>query len=204
MRLRYDQEAEEKLLDSKYLIKDFPHRINAETVIELGMGKGEMITGLAMRNKDIQYIGVEKYGTVAQKANRKAQELELNNFRIICEDIKNLQDIFVGKTNSVWLTFSDPWPKKRHAKRRLTHSSFLNLYKKILSDDGVLYFKTDNDGLFDFTIEELNSINAKIIFQTRDLHKSEKQANNVMTGYEKKWSEKGKNINYLEAKLGNI
>lgn len=201
MRLRYDQKAEEQLQDSEYLVKMFPHKINEDVVIELGMGKGEMITALSKLHPNTQFIGVEKYGTVAQKANRKAEELELKNFKIICEDIKNITSIFDGKTNSLWLTFSDPWPKKRHAKRRLTHADFLKLYRNILTKEGVLYFKTDNDGLFEFTLEELEKINAKILYKTTDLHNSDKAQSNVMTGYEKKWSEKGKNINYLEAKL---
>ncbi|TNK93325.1 tRNA (guanosine(46)-N7)-methyltransferase TrmB, partial [Mycoplasmopsis pullorum] len=102
--------------------------------------------------------------------------------------------------DTIWLTFSDPWPKARHEKRRLTYKTFLNSYAKILSKDGVLKFKTDNDKLFEYSIESLEENKWNITFLTIDLHNNEKNSDNIMTGYEIKWSSIGKNINYLEAK----
>ena len=165
------------------------------------MGKGEMITELARLNPTTTFLGIEKYATVAAKALKRAKELNLENFNIICEDIKKLPELIVGKVDILWLTFSDPWPKNRHAKRRLTHSHFLKLYKQILSKDGVLKFKTDNDKLFEFSVEEMNEFGMEIVHITKDLHNTLRTKVNVMTGYEKKWSDSGKNINYVEAKF---
>ncbi len=201
MRLRNDPNAREKLNDSNIIIKDFPISLNNKTIIEIGMGKGEMITQLAFMNPNKTYIGIEKYPTVAAKALKKAQELKLTNFFIICDDVINLKENFNGKVDEIWLTFSDPWPKDRHFKRRLTYKDFLDIYKSILSQDGILKIKTDNDKFFAWSIESIEDYGAKIIFKTNDLHNSEKNSSNVKTGYEIKWSEKGKNINYMEVKF---
>ncbi|WGI36616.1 tRNA (guanosine(46)-N7)-methyltransferase TrmB [Mesomycoplasma lagogenitalium] len=201
MRLRNIPNAKEKLLESEYLIKNFPIEINENTVLEMGMGKGEMLVELANKNPHIMYIGIEKYPTVALKSMKKAEKLKLKNFKIINQDIIKLPDLINGKTNLIWLTFSDPWPKKRHAKRRLTHKIFLDIYKSLLSENGILKFKTDNDFLFQYSIESLNEYGAKIINSTNDFHNSNLSEGNVMTGYEKKWSENGKKINYLEVKF---
>ncbi len=201
MRLRNDPEAKIFLENSDLVIKDFPVKLNKDTIIEIGMGKGEMLTELALKNKNKIYIGVEKYHTVAAKALRRANKLELKNFFIICEDIEKLADCFNGNVDEIWLTFSDPWPKKRHFKRRLTYKKFLDIYKNLLSNDGILKIKTDNDNFFQWSIEQINEYGANIIFETNDLHNSEKNEDNVKTGYEIKWSEKGKNINYMEVKF---
>lgn len=199
MRLRNNANALPELKKTKYLLQKFPYKLNEKTIVEIGMGKGEMITQLAKNNPSNFYIGIEKYATVAYKAMKRAEELELNNFLIICEDVVNLPTLLTGKIKTIWLTFSDPWPKSRHQKRRLTHISFLNLYKKILTDDGVIKFKTDNDKLFEWTVEHMVENNIKLINTTRDFHSHELSKNNIMTEYEKKWSSQGKNINYLEA-----
>lgn len=201
MRLRNNPNALEELKESKYLIQSFPFEVDKDTIIELGMGKGEMITQLASLNKDKKYLGIEKYATVAHKAMKRAEKLELDNFQIICEDIVKLSDLIKGKVSTIWLTFSDPWPKARHSKRRLTYITYINLYKKILTKDGVIKFKTDNDKLFDWTIEHLKENKVKVQNITNDLHNHKLSKDNVMTGYEKKWSSQGKNINYLEIKL---
>lgn len=201
MRLRHNPNAKNELNTSEYVAKKYPININKNTIIELGMGKGEMITQLAKQNPTKQYIGIEKYATVAHKALKKARELELKNFLIINEDIKNIPELIKGKINDLWLTFSDPWPKARHEKRRLTHKSFLDLYKSILSTDGVVNLKTDNDKFFEYSLESMKEYGMEIIVETRDFHKSKWVENNVMTGYEKKWSESGKNINFLRAKF---
>lgn len=201
MRLRNDPNAKNILLESEYLIQDFPIVVDKNTVLEMGMGKGEMLVELARLNPDIQYIGIEKYPTVALKSMKKAKKLKLNNFKIINEDIINLPNLIKGNVDLIWLTFSDPWPKKRHFKRRLTYKTFLDIYKSLLTEEGKLKIKTDNDGFFDFSIESIVEYGAKIQNLTRDFHNSDLSINNIMTGYEKKWSSKGKNINYLEIKF---
>ena len=148
MRLRYNPNAENKLKESKYLIQTFPFHLQKNMIVELGMGKGKMLTEIAYKNKNKIYIGIEKYATVAEKALRKAQELKLDNFKIICKDINNINEFLKGKIQTLWLTFSDPWPKKRHEKRRLTYIDFLKKYQKILTKKGVIKFKTDNDNFF--------------------------------------------------------
>ena len=200
MRLRNNPNAYSELEQTEYLIKDYPVKIDKNTIIELGMGKGEMITQLAKENPNTKYIGVEKFATVAHKAMKRAQKLEIDNFKIIVDDIKNLPEIFKGKVQTIWLTFSDPWPKARHEKRRLTHNEFLKTYSQILSDDGVIRFKTDNDKLFEWTVEHMKEHGWKLTNVTRDFHSHEASKDNVKTGYEIKWSEQGKKINYLEAR----
>lgn len=199
MRLRNIKNAKEQLLESEYVIKDLPQKIDANYVLEMGMGKGEMLVELALQNPEINYIGIEKYPTVALKSMKRAKKHQLTNFKILNLDIKNLLDNIQGKTKLIWLTFSDPWPKKRHHKRRLTYKNFLTIYEQLLTYDGILKIKTDNDDFFDYSIESLNQYGAKIINLSRDFHNSNLSKNNIMTGYEKKWSDQGKNINYLEA-----
>ena len=199
MRLRNNPHAIEELKASKLLIEGYPHRIRHDTVIEIGMGKGEMITKLAKKNPKIKYIGIEKYATVAAKAAKRAKELEINNFKIICDDIAEMHDKLEGKVKTIWLTFSDPWPKARHEKRRLTHKKFLQIYWDMLSNDGIIRFKTDNDKLFEYSIESMKAFGFKLKNVTTNFHAHESCKDNVMTGYEHKWSSVGKNINYLEA-----
>lgn len=201
MRLRHNPKAEEYLLNSPYLLKHYPIQLNENTILEIGMGKGEMITQLALLHPDTTYIGIEKSTTVAFQAAKKAQELNLKNFFIVCADLKKLSDQFIGNPQEIWLTFSDPWPKKRHYKRRLTYHSFLAIYQKLLSSQGILKIKTDNDQFFNWSQQEIINYGAQIIFSTNDLHQSIKNQENIPTGYEIKWSNKGKKINYMEVKF---
>lgn len=192
--------ADQKLIDSGILIQEFPFKLSKNTVIELGMGKGEMITELASLNPDKTFIGIEKFPTVAARAAKRAKELGLKNFFIICEDIVKLPELLQGKVETIWLTFSDPWPKARHEKRRLTFKSFLEIYKNLLTDNGVLKFKTDNDKLFEYSVESMENFGLQLSNVTRDFHNHKSSDGNVCTGYETKWSSLGKNINYLEAR----
>ncbi|MFV8483854.1 tRNA (guanosine(46)-N7)-methyltransferase TrmB [Mycoplasma sp. Z473B] len=200
MRLRFDKNAESNLNASEYLIKEFPIELNPDDVLEIGAGKGEMIAKLAQLNPNTRYIAFEKYPTVANKILKKINETGLKNLFIVTKDAANLNELFTGTINTIWLTFSDPWPKNAHEKRRLTYKTFLEQYKSLLSQQGFLYFKTDNDKLFDYSLESLALNNWTIVDYTRDLHTSNYNVTNVPTGYEKKWSAKGKNINFLIAK----
>ncbi|VEU75504.1 tRNA (guanine-N(7)-)-methyltransferase [Mycoplasmopsis maculosa] len=202
MRLRNDNKAEQKLLDSGFLyeFKNKKIQLKNDDVLEIGMGKGEMIVELAYLNPNINFYGLEKYATVAAKCIKKAKEYDLKNFKIILEDASKIEEIFEGECNTIWLTFSDPWPKARHEKRRLTYKSFLKKYSLILSKNGLLKFKSDNDKLYEFSLESLLENNWIIIDNGTDLHNSFHNSSNIKTGYETKWSSLGKNINYIFAK----
>lgn len=169
--------------------------------IEIGMGKGKFITTLAQQNPDINYIGIEKYSSVLIRAVEKCEELEVPNLRFIRMEAEYICDVFEdGEIDRIYLNFSDPWPKERHAKRRLTSPQFLASYNIILNQDGVVCFKTDNRKLFDYsveTIEESELWNLKDV--TYDLHNSTLAKNNVMTEYEEKFSSKGMPIHRLVA-----
>ena len=129
----------------------------------------------------------------------KAQEGRLANLRIFIDYVHDLQDYFTeGELDGIYLNFSDPWPKARHAKRRLTHRNRLENYREVLSDEGTVEFKTDNDGLFDFTMEELEEGGFEILQQTRDLHKSGFSAAEITTEYEERFKDAGKNINFVK------
>ncbi len=173
--------------------------------IEIGMGKGQFIMEHARRNPDINYLGIEKYASVLYRGLQKFEEEEnpLPNLRFLCVNAEKLNEFFAeGEVDRIYLNFSDPWPKDRHAKRRLTSSTYLSLYKDILSRDGQIEFKTDNRGLFDFSVEEINqSIDFVITDITYDLHHDEAMnAGNIMTEYEVKFSSKGNPIHKLIAK----
>lgn len=169
--------------------------------IEVGMGKGRFITDLASSNPDINYIGIEKYSSVLVRAIEKRETLEINNLYFIRMDAEELCNIFEeNEISKIYLNFSDPWPKDRHAKRRLTSKEFFARYDKVLVKDGVVEFKTDNNMLFDFSLEQIPMANWEIVDFTRDLHHSPMNEGNIMTEYEEKFSSKGNNINKLIAR----
>ncbi|MGC7156204.1 tRNA (guanosine(46)-N7)-methyltransferase TrmB [Metamycoplasma hominis] len=197
MRLRFNKNAETSLMANPMTFKDFPIDNKKNTILEIGMGRGTMLTKLALKHPDVEYIGLEKYSTPAYSALKKAIDLNLENFHIIIGDAINLSTYFKNKIKTIWLTFSDPWPKKRHYKRRLVYRDFLKIYQNILDKDGVVYFKTDNDMLYQFAIDELKEINAKIIYQTSDLHHCNFEIENVFTDYEEKFNKLNKNINFI-------
>lgn len=169
--------------------------------IEIGMGKGKFITTLAEQNPDINYIGIEKYSSVLIRAIEKREELEIDNLFFIRMDAETITDVFAeGEVDKIYLNFSDPWPKDRHAKRRLTSKEFFGRYDVILKKDGFVEFKTDNNMLFDFSLEQVPLAGWTITEFTRDLHNDEKMnQGNVMTEYEERFSAKGNPINKLIA-----
>ena len=169
--------------------------------IEIGMGKGRFITTLAGMNPDINYVGIEKYSSVLLRAVEKQDELCLPNLRFIRMDAENITSVF-GKeeVDRIYLNFSDPWPKDRHAKRRLTSRQFFARYDEILKSTGRVEFKTDNRPLFDFSVEEVNEAGWKLSVCTYDLHNDEKLVEgNVMTEYEERFSSQGNPICKLVA-----
>ena len=164
--------------------------------IEIGMGKGRFMMDLAAANPAINYIGIEKYSTVLLRAVQKMEAQELANLRLIRMDAEEICEVFgKGEVSKIYLNFSDPWPKDRHAKRRLPSRQFLARYHEILAADGRIEFKTDNEDLFDFALDEAAPAGWKIEAMTRDLHHDEKMlAGNIMTEYEEKFSSKGNPI----------
>ena len=164
--------------------------------MEIGCGKGNFACGMAKNNPDINFVAVERVADVCcialEKAKAASNERDSDNLRFLIGDAKTLaENVKPHSLDCIYLNFSDPWPKKGHAKRRLTHRGFLEIYRGLLKDDGILKLKTDNVGLFDFSLEEFEALGMDIIWQTRDLHSSEKNEGNVMTEYEKNFSEKG-------------
>ena len=169
--------------------------------IEIGMGKGRFITQLALENPDINYVGIEKYSSVLIRAIEKCQDIEVPNLRFIRMEAEYICDVFnKEEVDRIYLNFSDPWPKDRHAKRRLTSKQFFERYDNILKKDGVVEFKTDNDLLFQFSLEQVPEAGWNLVAQTWDLHNdSEMVKGNVMTVYESKFSQMGNPINMLVA-----
>lgn len=168
--------------------------------IEIGMGKGQFLMTLSGQNPDINYVGIEKYSSVLVRALEKQQELELPNIKFIRMEAENIADVFdKNEVARIYLNFSDPWPKDRHAKRRLTSVQFLQRYEQILQPDGHLIFKTDNRDLFDFSLEQVEeSPNWILLNHTFDLHHSEYVEGNIMTEYEQRFVEKGNAICRME------
>lgn len=164
--------------------------------IEIGMGKGRFMMDLAAANPQINYIGIEKYSTVLLRAVQKMEAQELANLRLIRMDAEEICEVFdKGEVAKIYLNFSDPWPKDRHAKRRLPSRQFLARYHEILAADGRIEFKTDNADLFDFALEELEPAGWKLETVTRDLHHDAQMlAGNIMTEYEERFSAMGNPI----------
>lgn len=172
--------------------------------IEIGMGKGRFILQMAKENPDINFVGIERYSSVLLRAvelSDTEEYAELCNVRFVCMDARNIEDAFAaGEVERIYLNFSDPWPKARHAKRRLTSVEFLERYEKVLTQKGMLEFKTDNTALFNFSLEQIKEAKWTLNGFTYDLHHNEEMnSGNIMTEYEKKFSGKGNPINKLIA-----
>lgn len=170
--------------------------------IEIGMGKGKFLMGMAKNHPDINYIGIEKYTSVLLRATEKydtEEFCELQNVKFIRMDATELEEVFQpGEIQKIYLNFSDPWPKSRHAKRRLTSVDFLARYIKVLPEKGWVEFKTDNTALFDFSLEQAEEAGWQMIAYTYDLHNNEEMnLGNVMTEYEEKFSSKGQPIHKM-------
>jgi tRNA (guanine-N7-)-methyltransferase len=164
--------------------------------IEIGMGKGKFVSTLASMNPDINYIGIEKYSSVLLRAVEKQDELQLPNLRFIRMDAEEICEVFAeNEVARVYLNFSDPWPKDRHAKRRLTSRQFFARYDRFLKKEGRVEFKTDNKALFDFSVEEVKEAGWKLDAVTYDLHNDVKlNEGNIMTEYEERFSAAGNAI----------
>lgn len=205
MRLRKKHGVVEKLneFDELVIIQSEPKIIdfnelfgNARNVmVEFGIGKGKFISELAKENPDINYIGVEQSDQILLKAVQKAKENGLENVRFLLANVFNVDKIFnENSVERVYLNFSDPWPKKKHYKRRMTYREFIAKYDLILKEDGVVIFKTDNESLFKYTLSELEELGLPMKNITFDLHNDERFSNNIMTEYEEKFTKLGSKI----------
>lgn len=162
--------------------------------VELGTGKGRFIAGMAEREPAINFVGVEAQQDVVYYAAKKVRERQLGNVRLVVYDINNLLELFApGEIDRLYINFCDPWPKKRHAKRRLTHMNFLEKYRVVLAPGGQLFFKTDNEKLFEFSLNQFGALGLKMGNITFDLHNSGYEGN-IMTEYEEKFSSQGMRI----------
>ena len=168
--------------------------------IEVGMGKGQFIMTLAQQNPDINYIGIEKYSSVLVRALEKYHTYEGDNIFFLRMDAEEIADVFdENEVSRIYLNFSDPWPKDRHAKRRLTSKEYWARYDRILCPEGRVIFKTDNRPLFDFSLEQVEVAGWQLDNYTFDLHHSEYVEGNVMTEYEERFTAKGNPICRLVA-----
>ena len=204
MRLRHVKGAEEMMETSEFIEKDpeqWKERWNEffqnenPIHLEIGTGKGKFITTLAQQNPDINYIGIEKFSSVLVRDLEKQQENPLPNLIFLREDANRITEFF-GKeeVSRIYLNFSDPWSKDRHAKRRLTSIEYLKRYNEILKADGDIQFKTDNLPLFTFSLEQIEGAGWKVVDKTFDLKHSKIAEGNVMTEYEERFSAKGNPI----------
>jgi len=209
MRLRYVEGATDLInsnpeliinnKDNKIIDFDSLFKNNEPIHIEIGMGKGKFIYELAEMNPNINYIGIERFDSVIVRALEKVLEKPLNNLMLLRTDAIDLTTIFTsGSISRIYLNFSDPWPKPRHVKRRLTNKKFLKMYQSLMIKESEIYFKTDNIDLFEFSVEEITDYPMEITYLTRDLHNSDYK-NNIMTEFEDKFSKRGNKINMLIA-----
>ena len=206
MRLRNNKNAKNILEESIYVIKN-PEEYKGKwnkifnndnpIEIEIGCGKGNFIINNAINYPEKNFIGIEMYDTVLMYAVNKIEK-DIPNLRFIRMDARLIEDVFDKEIDLIYLNFSDPWPKNRNAKRRLTHERFLSRYDNVFKGEKKIFLKTDNTGLFEFSIESLSSYGYKLKNISLDLINSNIE-DNIMTDYEKKFTEKGIKINRLEA-----
>jgi len=205
MRLRNVKNAEERLNNSKYFINNpasnkesWQELFKNENPIhlEIGSGKGKFLIEMAKKYPNINFIGIEKYASVLIRAVEKLKEIELPNLFFLCIDAKNINEIFKKEISTIYLNFSDPWPKKRHEKRRLTSENFLKLYDDIFKDKKIIIQKTDNIQLFAYSLEEFSKYG--YIIEKVSLDAEHDLEDNVKTEYEEKFSQEGYKINYVK------
>ena len=208
MRLKHIKGAEEVIKQGKYII-EYPEEYKGkwDTVfqnknpiyLEIGTGKGDFLIQNACCYPYVNFIGIEKYDSVLIRAIQKSNELELSNLKFIKMDARKIEEIFDKEIDLIYLNFSDPWPKDRHAKRRLTSPIFLERYQPIFKGIKHIIMKTDNKDLFQYSLDSLKEFGYHIQYYTTDLYQSDRLENNIATEYEKKFVSWGVSICYLDA-----
>ena len=197
MRMRNPKNMDEILNSCNYFLTEDLFNNNNDICLEIGMGKGNFLLGICLNHPNINYIGVEKYSSVICSAIKKINEYELDNLKILNIDVMDIPQYLYGKIKTIYLNFSDPWPKKRNTKRRLTSENFLKLYDNLFKNEKHIILKTDNDDFYEFSKESLLSYGYKIINETYDLHNSD-ITDSPKTEYEEKFSSQGVKIKYIE------
>ena len=200
MRMRKKKHADERLMKCSEFLTDKPQVAEgAEVYLEIGAGKGGFAVGMCKMYPGVQYFAMERVTDCVVLAAERAKSEAVENLKFIIDTADNLTSLFErGSVDRIFLNFSDPWSKKGYAKRRLTHRRYLAVYFNLLKDGGVLRFKTDNVGLFDFSLEEIEALGLECRIVTRDLHNSEYMEGNVITEYEASFASRGISINMLE------
>lgn len=200
MRLKHIKNADVIISNSKYVVNnplDYKGKWNKlfgndnPIEIEIGTGKGKFIIGKALANPNVNYIGIEKYDSPLVSAVKKLEEIEISNLKLVCFDALGIENLFEKEVSKIYLNFSDPWPKKRHAKRRLSSPIFLSKYDSLFKGDKVIQMKTDNDGLFEYSRESF--LEYGYIIDEEDTNYFDE----IRTEYEDKFIGLGKNINYI-------
>ena len=195
MRMR-NPKGKDELLEKCDYYYDGSFNNDNKICLEIGMGKGNFILNMALKNPNINFIGVEKYSSVASVAIKKINEGKPENLKILVGDISKYEELLKGKIDTIYLNFSDPWPKDRHAKRRLTSLNYLKLYDTLFKKDAKIIQKTDNDNLFEFSLDSYKEYGYSIDNISYDLHSE--NIDNVMTEYEEKFSKIGIKIKYVQ------
>ncbi|WP_332697562.1 tRNA (guanosine(46)-N7)-methyltransferase TrmB [Halalkalibacter lacteus] len=211
MRLRNKPGAKEELNQNPEIIIRNPEKCrgqwkeifgnNNPIYVEVGTGKGQFLMGMSMLHPDVNFIGVEKYESVLITAMNRAKESSQTNVKFLNEDVSDILEFFeASEIDRVFINFTDPWPKNRHEKRRLTYKGFLEMYEQVLKEGGDIHLKTDNQGLFEYSLESFTSYGMTLHHVSLDLHRSNIEGN-VMTEYEQRFSRKGMRIYRCEAKF---
>ena len=195
MRMR-NPKGKDELLEKCDYYYDGSFNNDNKICLEIGMGKGNFILNMALKNPNINFIGVEKYSSVASIAIKKINEVKPENLKILVGDISKYEELLKSKIDTIYLNFSDPWPKDRHAKRRLTSLNYLKLYDTLFKKDAKIIQKTDNDNLFEFSLDSYKEYGYSINNISYDLHSE--NIDNVMTEYEEKFSKMGIKIKYVQ------
>lgn len=211
MRLRNKPWADEKLSEFSHFVIANPEEQKGKwrdvfgndnpLYIEVGSGKGRFITEMAKAHPNVNFIGIEVYKSVIVAALDRVIEADIPNLKLLNVDAADLRDYFAkGEVDRLYLNFSDPWPKTRHAKRRLTYKTFLSIYEDILPKNGEIHFKTDNQGLFESSLKSISEYGMLLSYVSLDLHNSDFEGN-IMTEYEEKFSKLGSRIYRMEARF---
>ncbi|WP_413378983.1 tRNA (guanosine(46)-N7)-methyltransferase TrmB [Alkalihalobacillus sp. 1P02AB] len=209
MRLRHKPWAKEEMENHPHIVMAAPEQLKGKwssvfgndnpIYVEVGTGKGQFLTGMGQAHPHINFIGIEKYDSVLITAMERVKEAELTNVKFLNEDVEELLSFFAeGEIARLFINFTDPWPKNRHEKRRLTYKTFLNKYEKILNKGGEIHFKTDNQGLFEYSLHSFSKYGMILNNVSLDLHKSGIEGN-IMTEYEQRFHEKNMRIYRCEA-----
>ena len=198
MRLRKKKGVNEKLAAFDFIFRPFEQSLTVgdkKIYVELGTGKGDFISTIANRNPDINFLGFEAEATVLYAAARKVRDLNLKNVRLAVFNVADIDQVFVEHAvDRIYINFCDPWPRNKHAKRRLTNINFLDKYRHIIKSGGELHFKTDNRPLFDYSLEQFKLLNLAVDNISFDLH-ADNPSDNILTEYERKFSALGTPIN---------